>query len=104
MPHDLTMCPGGECPLRRQCYRHRAVPAGRQDWFGAPPYDALTGRCAQLWDLARLAPQEAQVRDRAYFLWVAAGRPEGRAEEHWAQARAELEAAAATLLDAPSAA
>lgn len=34
----------------------------------------------------RLDP-ETSVRERAYFLWERAGRPEGRAEEFWAQAQ-----------------
>ena len=33
----------------------------------------------------RLDP-EMRVRERAYFLWERAGRPEGRADEFWAQA------------------
>jgi hypothetical protein len=31
-----------------------------------------------------------KVRQRAYDLWVEAGQPEGRHEEHWAQASREL--------------
>jgi hypothetical protein len=37
---------------------------------------------------------EGRVRERAYFLWEREGRPEGRADEHWRRAAAELEAAA----------
>jgi hypothetical protein len=33
---------------------------------------------------------ERSIRERAYFLWEQEGRPEGRAEEHWHQARREL--------------
>jgi hypothetical protein len=36
---------------------------------------------------------EGRIRERAYFLWEAEGRPEGRAEEFWARAVA-LEATA----------
>jgi Protein of unknown function (DUF2934) len=35
---------------------------------------------------------EERVRHRAYELWEEAGRPAGRAEEFWQQARAEVEA------------
>jgi len=31
---------------------------------------------------------EQRIRDRAHKLWEEEGRPEGRAEMHWAQARA----------------
>ncbi len=102
MPSDITMCPGGQCPQRRQCYRHRSLPVGRQDWFGTLPYDPQTGRCDAFWDIASLVPTEAQIRDRAYALWLASGRVDGRDEEHWFAARAALERAAAEqLTDAP---
>ena len=35
---------------------------------------------------------EERVRLRAYKLWEQAGRPEGRSEEFWERARAEVEA------------
>ena len=31
--------------------------------------------------------REQQVRERAYYMWEAEGRPEGRAEIHWAMAQ-----------------
>ena len=34
---------------------------------------------------------EQRIRDRAYELWEAKGRPEGQEAEHWAQARDEVE-------------
>lgn len=36
-----------------------------------------------------------EIRLRAYRIWEKSGRPEGRAEEHWREALAELEAEAA---------
>jgi hypothetical protein len=33
---------------------------------------------------------EERVRQRAYELWVGAGRPEGKAVEHWLQAEAGI--------------
>jgi hypothetical protein len=35
---------------------------------------------------------QRRVRERAYALWEREGRPEGRAEEHWFRAEAELRA------------
>ncbi len=35
---------------------------------------------------------EDRVRQRAHEIWEQQGRPEGRQEEHWAQARREIEA------------
>ena len=98
MPYDVTMCPGVGCPLRARCYRARALPEGRQDWLGRLPYDADTGTCGWFWDVVAFAPTEAAIRDRAYFLWIADGRPKGQADACWHRARVELEARAAALL------
>jgi hypothetical protein len=38
---------------------------------------------------------ELRVLERAYFLWVESGRPQGRAEEFWRRAR-QIEGAAET--------
>jgi hypothetical protein len=95
---DVTRCPGGSCPLRQRCYRYRAVPDGRHDRFGAVPFDDDAGSCELWWDLARLTPTDDAVRTRAYFLWLAAGRPDGDAAAHWYAAQTELSAAAAGAL------
>lgn len=95
---DLTLCPGGDCPLRSRCYRFRAVAYGRQDSFGAPPWSAATGTCDSFFDVERLMPTEDAVRTRAYHLWERAGRPEGQALAHWHQARVELLTAVDALL------
>ena len=36
---------------------------------------------------------QAKIRERAYHIWEAAGRPDGRADEHWHQAMQEVFAA-----------
>jgi hypothetical protein len=35
---------------------------------------------------------EQRIRERAYQIWEEAGRPEGKAAEHWRQAEAEVAA------------
>jgi DUF2934 family protein len=35
--------------------------------------------------------REKRVRERAYQIWQREGEPHGRADEHWAQAEAEIE-------------
>ena len=35
--------------------------------------------------------REKRVRERAYQIWQRHGEPHGRADEHWAQAEAEIE-------------
>ena len=37
-----------------------------------------------------MAITEEQIRRRAHQMWEAEGRPEGRAEEHWRAAEAEI--------------
>jgi hypothetical protein len=86
------MCSGQGCPLRDRCYRFRGVAHGRVNAFGTPPFDAKTQHCEQFWDIARLAPTEQSIQTAAYYLWVADGRPVGRADEHWRKAREKLEA------------
>ena len=47
---------------------------------------------------------EQQIRQRAYEIWEQEGRPGGREDEHWAQARREIEAeglAPAATAEAP---
>ena len=38
---------------------------------------------------------EQLIRERAYAIWVAEGRPDGRDLEHWLKARVEIEREAA---------
>jgi DUF2934 family protein len=95
---DITMCSGHGCPLKNRCYRFRALTHGRQDYFGRPPYDAASGRCADLWDLAGLAPTEARIRERAYHLWIAGGRRAGSGDADWQRASTELAAEAEAQL------
>jgi hypothetical protein len=40
---------------------------------------------------AREADRDERIRQRAYRLWEEAGRPEGRAEDHWQRAAADLD-------------
>jgi hypothetical protein len=35
---------------------------------------------------------DERIRERAYALWEQDGQPEGRAEEHWHQARSDVQA------------
>lgn len=93
MLYDQCACDGGGCPLRMRCLRYRGERAGRQDFFGAPPFDPSTQRCEHLIDLATLDPTDEQIRTRAYGLWLAAGKPDGRADEHWLEAKRALESA-----------
>jgi hypothetical protein len=37
-------------------------------------------------------PSEEQIRVRSYLIWEREGRPEGKSQEHWQRAKAELDA------------
>ncbi|AMN43174.1 DUF2934 domain-containing protein [Rhodoplanes sp. Z2-YC6860] len=38
---------------------------------------------------------EQRIRERAFFLWIEQGRPDGRDRDHWRQAESELMAGTA---------
>jgi hypothetical protein len=90
MTLDITLCSGEGCALRAGCLRHRLLAHGRQSWLASPPFDPATGRCAMWLPLAAHQPTEAQIRQRAYAIWLEEGRPTGRALEHWRRARRGL--------------
>jgi hypothetical protein len=45
MSFDVTLCAGGDCPIKQNCHRFTAVRLGRQDFFGSPPYNFATQSC-----------------------------------------------------------
>ncbi len=61
---DISMCTGGNCPLRLNCYRYTAKPEPLgQSYFGEPPYmlklmldskekslGVATSACAYFWN------------------------------------------------------
>jgi hypothetical protein len=47
---------------------------------------------------------EQCIRERAFFLWIEQGRPEGCDKEHWQQAESELMAGIAAAESEPEAA
>jgi hypothetical protein len=42
-------------------------------------------------DITQASPSEEQIRVRSYLIWEREGCPEGKSEEHWLRAKAELE-------------
>jgi hypothetical protein len=50
---DVSMCTGGSCPLRADCYRHTAKPSPyMQTYFLNPPVNA-DGTCGHFWKVKR---------------------------------------------------
>ena len=82
----MLYCPGYECPLRAECYRHTQPSPGR-DSFAALPYDAATGTCDYFHSNL---PEEPLIRQTAYYIWLRNGCPENRATEHWYEAYLSL--------------
>lgn len=63
---DISMCKGGNCVKREECYRYTAVPNDHyQSYFGVIPYDQETGECEYFWD-------NAEYKGRTYTpdYWV----------------------------------
>jgi hypothetical protein len=48
---NITMCKGGNCPLKDQCFRHTAKPSEYQDYFIVVPYKIKNNefKCNYLW-------------------------------------------------------
>ncbi len=44
MPDDISMCIGGECPIKNKCYRYRSIPDYLQSYVLAP-YDFEKKSC-----------------------------------------------------------
>ena len=50
---DISMCEGGLCPKKEQCYRYTAIPTGMQSFFLYPPFTTLKEGdeiCEYYWD------------------------------------------------------
>ncbi len=47
---DISMCSGGDCPLKHSCYRHTATPSEfRQSYFLGIPLEK-DGTCKYYWE------------------------------------------------------
>ncbi|BAK65710.1 hypothetical protein SLG_10350 [Sphingobium sp. SYK-6] len=44
--------------------------------------------------------RDQTIKDRAYAIWEAEGRPDGRSQDHWLRAEQELDGDAAPSFDA----
>ena len=41
---DITMCPGGNCPMKETCYRYKAKPSEYQSYFTETPFKMVEGK------------------------------------------------------------
>ena len=47
---DISMCKGGSCELKDNCYRYKATPSDYQSWFANPPFESIF-ECDYFWDM-----------------------------------------------------
>lgn len=87
MPTDMTMCSGIDCPIKETCIRFTGEAYGRVVSFTRIPYDHMRGNCDYfVWN----KPDPLKVNERAYWLWLQAGKPKGRDLDFWLKAENEL--------------
>jgi len=58
---DITMCEGGECTIKEDCYRYTAKPSGdMQSYFVEPPFEKKMGgsACEYYWSNRRTEDAE----------------------------------------------
>lgn len=68
---DITMCVNKQCPLRRRCYRYRAVPGTWQSYalfepqerVGSPVYAA---DCYEFWEIDGRVLRSTEEADAQY--------------------------------------
>lgn len=87
MPSDITRCCGQGCPLNESCLRCTSLVTGRQDFFGACPYDFAASSCEYYWSDR---PSEEKIRPLAYQLWEKSGCESGNSLAHWLNAQQQL--------------
>lgn len=87
MPYDITMCAGGDCPIKKLCYRHNAEIEGRQDFFGNLPFNFVTNSCDSFWKDEVI---DEKIRLRAYQNWESSGRHFGDSLMYWQQAEKDF--------------
>lgn len=87
MPIDISMCPGGECPLKDNCLRFTGVIYGRQDFFGTPPYLNQIGDCSYFIDDR---PAQEAIQHQSYAFWQEDGCPDGEDLTYWFRAEMYL--------------
>lgn len=61
---DITMCQGGDCPIKETCYRYTApVSDFRQSWFCEYPFK--DGECDMFWNNKKFKCNKVGVKKEA---------------------------------------
>ena len=50
---DISMCVGGNCPMKETCYRYKAKPSDYQSYFTETPFEMVEGKieCKYYWEI-----------------------------------------------------
>ncbi|GAB4343570.1 MAG: hypothetical protein OHK0038_23680 [Flammeovirgaceae bacterium] len=77
---DITLCRGGECPIKFRCFRFTAETLGKQDFFKGIPFNANKNSCEYF------IGNFHQIQKVAYYIWLEKGKPSGKSDEIWLEA------------------
>lgn len=58
---DISMCEGGNCPVKDSCYRYLAKPNEyRQSYFIVPPYIKAENKCPYYWEHKEIESEQEE--------------------------------------------
>ena len=80
MPHDITLCAGGDCPLKQFCYRHTAEVLGKQNFFGSLYFDFSTKNCPFF---IKNDAYFGHIRLKAFTIWELDKQPDKNTKHYW---------------------
>ena len=87
MINDIIFCNGGNCPIKKSCYRFTNKIPGRKVSFVRVPYNFSSNYCKHFMSNR---PDDSKIRLRAYEIWQKMDCPHGKSVENWLQAEKEL--------------
>jgi hypothetical protein len=87
MPYDITLCAGGDCPIKNFCHRHTAEVLGRQDFFGTLPFNFSSKKCTYF---LRNEAYFEYIRKKAFKIWELSDKSANNSTTNWEQAEEEF--------------
>lgn len=87
MPHDITLCAGGDCPLQQFCYRYTTEVLGKQNFFGSLNFDFTTKNCSFF---IRNDAYFGHIRLKAFKIWETDKQPNKTSKHYWQLAEEEF--------------
>ena len=87
MPHDITLCAGGDCPLKQFCYRHTTEVLGKQNFYGSLNFDFSTKNCPFF---IRNDAYFVHIRIKAFNIWANSDKTSQNSKLYWQIAEEEF--------------